>query len=104
MEWVVGVLGSGGFSREAVHSALHVLGGRLLGLDLEPFSEGIRPADAKGLQSLLRGGEFPTIVEAMRGLRHDDEREFAFGLDVILDGLERRRDAGARGKRSRRAE
>ena len=105
MDWVVGVLRAAGFTREAVHSAVHVIGGRLLGLDLEPFAEGIRPVDAKALGARLSAGEFPAIAEAIQGIRHDDEREFAFGLDVILDGLERVRTAApaARGGRSRRA-
>ena len=42
---------------------------------------------------------FPHLVEVVGGhvaqVGYDYEEEFLFGLDVILDGLERRRDATA---------
>ena len=39
--------------------------------------------------------DFPGIAQAIKGVRHDEDAEFAFGLDLILDGLERARDAEA---------
>ena len=96
MDWVIGVLRGGGLSRDLVHAAVHILGTRLLGFNEEAFSEGISPREAKQLHALIRGGHYPAIAEALQGVHHDDEREFAFGLDVILDGLERARDAQSR--------
>jgi AcrR family transcriptional regulator len=95
MDWVVGVLTDGGFSRELIHSAIHLLGARLFGFNEETFSEGIQPEDAQPLRALLGTGEYQAIAQAMKGMHHDDDHEFAFGLDLILDGLERARDAPA---------
>ena len=96
LDWVVGVLRDGGFSPELVHSAMHLAGTRLLGFNEEAFSEAIRPDEAKRLHALLGTGEYPAMAQAMTGMRHDDDREFAFGLDIILDGLERVRDTTTR--------
>ena len=42
--------------------------------------------------------EFPYLTEVAMELQkagYDDETEFLFGLDLILDGLERFRNAGS---------
>ena len=53
--------------------------------------------------------QFPYIVELMRVISHDadstlggcdDQFEFEFGLDLILDGLERLRAAGKHSSRA----
>ena len=45
--------------------------------------------------------EFPVIAQAIKGVHHDEDAEFAFGLDLILDGIERARDAEASPRRRR---
>jgi len=95
MDWLVGVLRSGGFAPPLVHSAMHLIGARMFGFNEETFSEGVTPAQAQPLMAMLRLGEYPSIAAAIKGMRHDDDYEFAFGLDLVLDGLERARDAQA---------
>jgi AcrR family transcriptional regulator len=89
IDWVVGVLRDGGLAPALVHSAVHLLGSRMFGFTDEAFSEAPRPEEAKTLNALVRSGDYPALTSAMKGVHHDDETEFAFGLDLILDGLER---------------
>ena len=96
IDWVVGVLREGGLSPALVHSAVHLLGSRMFGFTDEAFSEAPRPEEGKALNALVRSGDYPGLTTAMKGVHHDDEREFAFGLDLILDGLERASRAGPR--------
>lgn len=101
MDAVTGILRDGGFSIELTHHALHVLGSRILGFSQDLFndSEELDPAAAATFAAEL-AGVFPHIGEIALAASHDgglggcdDDVEFAFGLDVILEGLERRRDA-----------
>jgi AcrR family transcriptional regulator len=103
MEAIFGTLLDGGFSIELGHHALHVLGSRVLGFpqDLWDDSPDTRadPAAAALLARQL-AAVFPRLGELALAATHegglggcDDDVEFAFGLDLILDGLERRRAA-----------
>jgi AcrR family transcriptional regulator len=93
---VVASLRAGGLSRQLTHTAMHVLGNRTFG-----FSDDLFLGDDRGHERVkemlrqVREGKYPEIAEAMQGVRHDDDAEFVFGLDLILDGLERARDAEA---------
>jgi AcrR family transcriptional regulator len=97
---VVTSLRAGGLSRQLTHTAMHVLGNRTFG-----FSDDLFLGDDRGHERVkdmlrqIREGKYPEIAEAMQGVRHDDDAEFAFGLDLILDGLERARDAETRATR-----
>jgi hypothetical protein len=46
---------------------------------------------ASGWQTIAR--EYPNLAEMLAQRRHDDDIEFAFGLDLLLDGLKRLHDA-----------
>jgi AcrR family transcriptional regulator len=98
----IGVLRSGGFSYDLIHHALHALGSRALGFSQEPFddSEDL-DEDAMAMFVQQVGDEFPHITEMLKDVVHDadttlgwcdDQFEFEFALDLLLDGLERRRD------------
>lgn len=60
------------------------------------------PLDDEALQSLIEqvGDEYPNVAAMVKGISHadttlgfcDDQFEFEFGLDLILDGLERARE------------
>jgi len=105
-EAVAGVLRDGGFSVDLMHHALHVLGSRMLGFTQElfdvtgPLAEG---PEVLALTARRMAGEFPHLSEMLLQISHDeatvvgsgcdDQLEFAFALDLILDGLERLRDA-----------
>lgn len=101
---VLGILFGGGFSLDLAHHALHVLGSRILGFTQDPFDDSAqdRPAPeeaARIAQAMTL--TYPNAGALAAAATHDgplggcdDDVEFAFGLDLILDGLERRRTAG----------
>jgi AcrR family transcriptional regulator len=103
MESVVGLLREGGFSLGMAHHALHVMGSRVLGFNQELFddSEEIGPGpEAAAILAQQMADKYPYITEMALAVSHegglggcDDDVEFEFGLDLILDGLERLRDA-----------
>jgi AcrR family transcriptional regulator len=101
LDAVMGMLRDGGFSIGVTHHALHILGSRILGFtqDLYDDSPNLDPAAAAALVEQI-GGRFPHVVEMALAVTHegglggcDDDVEFAISLDLILDGLERLRDA-----------
>jgi hypothetical protein len=95
------ILREGGFSIDQTHHAVHILGSRLLGFtqDLFDDSDDLDPEAASNLAGEL-GDTFPYVAEMALAVTHDgglggcdDDVEFEVGLDLILDGLERLRDA-----------
>ena|SRR2546430_7289594 len=107
LDHVVAILRAGGFSYELAHRALHVLGSRALGFTQELFQpEGARTANAEAAAMMEQMADrYPNIVGMLAdGVHHDpdgtlgfcdDQFEFEFALDLILEGLERRRAAGS---------
>ncbi len=99
---VVAIFRDGGFSMDLIHHAMHALGSRMLGFSQELFSEGggaeeDPEAEAMTIQMLER---YPNLSAMLQVISHDpeepqvgagcdDQTEFIFGLDLILDGLER---------------
>jgi AcrR family transcriptional regulator len=107
IDQVVAVLRAGGFSFDLAHRALHVLGSRALGFAQELFQpDGAQTANAAAVGMMEQMADrFPNIVGMMADGVHedpdgtlgfcDDQFEFEFALDLILEGLERRRGAGS---------
>jgi AcrR family transcriptional regulator len=98
---VLGTLREGGFTIAQTHHALHILGSRLLGFTQALFddSEQLDPDAAAQLESQL-GATHPYVVEMALAVTHggtlgacDDDAEFAFEVDFILDGLDRLQSA-----------
>jgi len=96
---VLGALREGGFSVAQAHTALHLLGSRLLGFTRELFEDSA-DADPAAPPSLPPefAAAFPYAAEMALAVAHggalgpcDDDSEFAFALDFILDGLSRLR-------------
>jgi AcrR family transcriptional regulator len=96
---VVGILREGGFSIAQAHHALHILGSRLLGFTQDLFDDSgdLEPEAAARIASEL-GAVFPYAAEMALAVTHegalgpcDDDTEFEFALDFILDGLDRLR-------------
>jgi AcrR family transcriptional regulator len=89
-----------GFSKELTYHAFHVLPGYALGYTLQELNF---PYDSEQLEKLaasflrdLPADEYPYLVEHVTqhmepGPHH--QGDFELGLDLILDGLERLRDA-----------
>ena len=89
-----------GFSAEMAHHAYHALDSHITGFTLWELSF---PFDREELADIgaaflreLPVDEYPYLAEHVEWhltqSGPDDEGEFAFGLDLILDGLERLRD------------
>ena len=94
---VLGILRRGGFSVAQAHHALHILGSRLLGFTQNLFDDAAGPGP-QDVPSLPDGfaAAFPYAAEMALAVAHggalgpcDDDDEFAFALDFILDGLRR---------------
>ncbi|MEU8894777.1 TetR/AcrR family transcriptional regulator C-terminal domain-containing protein [Nocardia sp. NPDC048505] len=102
---VIGLLRTGGFSYDLAHHGLHALGSRALGFTQELFDSAGEQSDEEATAMLAAmADQFPNIAGMMAEPPHedtdpklgwcDDQTEFEFGLDLILDGLERLRAAG----------
>ena len=98
---VIGLLREGGFTIAQTHHAIHILGSRALGFTQELFddSDELEPETAASLASEL-GAALPYVAEMALAVTHggalgrcDDDIEFEFALDFILDGLERLQDS-----------
>ncbi|WP_318241370.1 TetR/AcrR family transcriptional regulator [Cellulomonas avistercoris] len=94
---VVGLMRAGGLSYDLVHHGLHALGSRMFG-----FSPEIAEPDAgdqQGADALAGMAELvPHLAAMLAEVAHDDattlgwcddQTEFEFGLDLVLDGLDR---------------
>jgi AcrR family transcriptional regulator len=103
---LLGLMFAGGFSADLAHHAMHALGSRALGFTQELFEEDDEmPAETVALMAQQMAAEYPNLGEMLKVVTHDadttlgwcdDQFEFEFGLDLLLDGLERRRDAERR--------
>ena len=98
---VLGILRDGGLDIGLAHHALHVLGSRILGFGQDLFDDAAqdRPAEAARLaQARAWQPTLPNIAELALAADHegglggcDDDAEFAFAIDLIIDGLAARR-------------
>jgi AcrR family transcriptional regulator len=92
----------GGFSYDLIHHALHALGSRALGFSQELFDPSGGASDeetAAALDSMT--AQIPHLAAMFTEVAHDDpettlgwcddQTEFEFGLDLILDGLDKMR-------------
>ncbi len=106
MDSIVGIFRDGGFSLDLAHHAMHALGSRLLGFVQELFDDSDALDESPEVAALMlqqMTEEYPHISAMMLEISHDDDStvgqgcddyvEFVFGLDLILDGLERLRDS-----------
>jgi AcrR family transcriptional regulator len=101
IESVLAKLAVGGFSVEMAHHAIHVLGSRIVGFSQDLFEDAAASGPGPQDDAILAGmmaDRFPRITDLAQSVSHDgvlgacdDDVEFEFGLDLILDGLERRR-------------
>jgi hypothetical protein len=98
------ILHTGGMSWDLAHHALHALGSRALGFSQEMFDPAPGTDDEAMSEELLAqmATDLPLFVEFMQAIAHegpedktlgwcDDQTEFEFALDLMLDGLDRLR-------------
>jgi AcrR family transcriptional regulator len=103
MNAILGALREGGFSADMTDHAYHALDSHIMGFTLWEVGMNLgSDEDLKGLAAAfldeLARDELPHLAEHveqhLKPRRSDDQGEFAFGLDLILDGLERVRLTG----------
>jgi AcrR family transcriptional regulator len=101
---VVGMFLAGGFSIDLAHHVMHALGSRVWGFTQQLFPGSPLPDDPQVAAAAFRelAVRFPHIAQIAMGPGHDegtivgqgcdDQFEFEFALDLLLDGFERLRD------------
>ncbi|MCM9076635.1 TetR/AcrR family transcriptional regulator [Streptomyces spororaveus] len=103
LDSVIGTFRAGGFSTDLTHHVMHALGSRVLGFTEELFDApaGSAPQDEREQAAAheAMAGRYPHVTELARAVAHDrrsvvgqgcdDQFEFEFALDLLLDGFER---------------
>jgi AcrR family transcriptional regulator len=99
-EWTLRTLREAGFSKDLTYHAYHILGAYVQGVTNQHLSFPYKPEEVAGLASdflrQLPQDEFTYLIEHV--VQHTEPTEahkggFELGLDLILEGLERMRDA-----------
>ena len=102
----IGMFLAGGFSVDLTHHLMHSLGSRMWGFTQELFddaanrgTEAVMPPEAQAAMLEEMARRYPNILEVAMVARHDDgsvvsygcddQYEFEFALDLLLDGFER---------------
>ena len=107
LDSMMGILRAGGFSMDLLHHTMHVMGSRLLGFSQELYDDTASMPEDEAIEMWTQMAEFYPNIAALVGeisggeISHDessvvgggcdDQFEFEFALDLILDGLERLR-------------
>jgi AcrR family transcriptional regulator len=102
MDSMIGMFRVGGFSVDLTHHVMHTLGSRIYGFTQELFedSPSVDPATQATMPPEM-ARRYPYITELVTAVYHDeasvvgsgcdDQFEFEFALDLLLDGIERLR-------------
>jgi AcrR family transcriptional regulator len=100
LDSVIGLFLGGGFSPDQTHHIVHALGTRMLGYTQDLFvdSQPI-PPEAQLAMARAMAGRFPNLATMATAAAHDessvvgsgcdDQFEFEFALDLLLDGFDR---------------
>ena len=107
MDAVGGIFRRSGFSVDLMHHAMHALGSRVLGFSQELYDDSEALDESPEVQAIMLQQmveEFPNISAIVAEIQHqdetivgpgcDDDIEFEFALDILLEGIERIRVAG----------
>lgn len=100
---VVRLMHAGGFTHDQAHHALHALGSRALGFNQELFAPPDVGSDVDAGESTAAvaamADRLPHLAAMLADVVHDDpestlgwcddQSEFEFGVDLLLDGLDR---------------
>mgnify|MGYP001370541539 CR=1 FL=1 len=108
MESFIGTFLSAGFSTDLTHHVMHAIGGRMWGFTQELFDQSAErgaetsvepPAEVRAAMLAQMAQAYPNIASIATSTPHDDqtvvghgcddEFEFRFALDLMLDGIER---------------
>jgi AcrR family transcriptional regulator len=99
---IIGMFRAGGFSVDLTHHVMHALGRRMWGFTWELFDDSPSlDADARAARRREMAGRYPHLAEialpvaqdgaSVVGPDCDQQFEFEFALDLLLDGFERLR-------------
>jgi AcrR family transcriptional regulator len=111
MDSMMAILRAGGFSVDLTHHVMHALGSRLFGFTQEVFHDS-QPVDPEVQAVLVRelAAKYPHLAEVAEAAYHDeasvvgqgcdDQFEFEFGLDLLLDGFAHLQQQESLSKRS----
>jgi AcrR family transcriptional regulator len=98
---LVGLMHAGGLSYDLAHHALHALGSRALGFSQELFDPPAGAGAASDRMLVDLADQVPNLIGMLSEVAHDDpdstlgwcddQAEFEFSLDLILEGLDRLR-------------
>jgi AcrR family transcriptional regulator len=102
MDSMIGMFRAGGFSIDLTHHAMHAMGSRLMGFSQELFNDSADAApEVEAEMYEAMADTYPSIYELVLSITHDDasvvgpgcddQFEFEFALDLMLDGLEKLR-------------
>ena len=102
LDSMIGMIRAGGFSIDLTHHVMHAMGSRLFGFTQELFDDSTTvDPDAQAAMISQMAGTYPNIVaiattaahdgESVVGRGCDDQFEFEFALDLLLDGFDRLR-------------
>jgi AcrR family transcriptional regulator len=98
LDWVVGTLRRAGFSLEMTTRAFSLVDSYIYGFGRQQFNVAavgdVVPEDiAEGFLRAIPADEYPylreMVVDYARETGYDDSADFRFGLDLILEGLQR---------------
>jgi AcrR family transcriptional regulator len=103
MDSMIGMFRTGGFPMDLTHHAMHVMGSRMMGFSQELFNDNSDSDPDMDMEIYAAMAEtYPWISELAVTVSHDDasvvgagcddQFEFEFALDLVLDGLERLKD------------
>jgi AcrR family transcriptional regulator len=120
MDSFIGMFRAGGFSIDLTHHVMHAIGGRMWGFTQELFDDAPRPGtappdpmppEAQAAMMQQMAARYPNILAVAMASAHedsavgqgcDDQFEFEFALDTLLDGFERLHQQGWTSARARR--
>jgi AcrR family transcriptional regulator len=112
MDSFIGMFRAGGFSIDLTHHVMHAIGGRMWGFTQELFDDSPRPGvappppmppEVQAAMMQQMAARYPNILAVAMASAHDDSAvgqgcddqfEFEFALDVLLDGFERMHEQG----------
>lgn len=107
LDSVIGMFLSGGFTEDLTHHVMHAFGSRVWGLTQEVFEDAPaeHPAPEPDPQTLAYlASIYPNVARMAFAAAHDpntvvgqgcdDQFEFEFALDLLLDGFERLHERG----------
>jgi AcrR family transcriptional regulator len=105
MDSMIAMFLAGGFTIDQVHHAMHAMGSRLMGFTQELFNDttDVDPQMEAEIWGAM-ADTYPSIYRLYLTVTHDDastvgpgcddQFEFEFALDLLLDGLERLKNHG----------